>query len=51
LLAAPDFDARRRTAYRFGSRAGTYRLRARIRREGAPPFEPGYSKPALVRVG
>jgi hypothetical protein len=43
--------ARWRTAYRFGSRAGTYSIRARIRREGTLPFELGYSKPALVRVG
>ena len=44
-------SARWKTAYRFGSRAGTYRIRARIRREGTLPFELGYSKPALVRVG
>jgi len=44
-------SARWSTSYRFGSRSGTYRIRARIRREGTLPFELGYSKPALVRVG
>ena len=41
------------TTYRFSSRArrGPYRIRARIRREGTLPFELGYSRPALVRVG
>jgi hypothetical protein len=40
-----------RTSYRFGSRAaGTYRIRARIRREGTLPYELGYSRPARVTV-
>ena len=43
--------ARWSSTYRFGSRAGAYRIRARIRREGTLPFELGYSKPVLVRVG
>jgi hypothetical protein len=45
--------ARWSTTYRFSSRArrGSYRIRARIRREGTLPFELGYSRPALVRVG
>ena len=40
-----------RTSYRFGSRAGTYRIRARIRREGTIPYDLGYSRPARVSVG
>jgi hypothetical protein len=42
--------ARWSATYRFGGRSGTYRIRARIRREGTLPFELGYSKPVLVRV-
>jgi hypothetical protein len=38
-------------SYRFGSRAGTYRVRARIRREGTLPYELGYSRPVRVTVG
>jgi len=39
-----------RTSYRFGSRPGTYRIRARIRREGAIPYDLGYSRPVRVTV-
>lgn len=39
------------TTYRFGSRAGTYLIRARIRREGTLPYELGYSRPVRVTVG
>ena len=39
-----------RTSYRFGSRPGTYRIRARIRREGTIPYDLGYSRPVRVTV-
>ena len=38
------------TSYRFGSRPGTYRIRARIRHEGSVPFELGYSRPVRITV-
>ncbi len=41
-----------RASYRFGARGrGSYRIRARIRREGTLPFELGYSRPVTVHVG
>jgi hypothetical protein len=43
--------ARWRASYRFGGRPGRYPIRLRIRREGAFPFELGYSTPVVVRVG
>jgi hypothetical protein len=39
-----------RTSYRFGSRPGSYRIRARIRREGSIPYDLGYSRPVRVTV-
>jgi hypothetical protein len=39
-----------RTSYRFGARPGTYRIRARIRREGTIPYDLGYSRPVRVTV-
>jgi hypothetical protein len=39
-----------RTSYRFGSRPGSYRIRARIRREGSIPYGLGYSRPVRVTV-
>ena len=39
-----------RTSYRFGSRPGNYRIRARIRREGTIPYDLGYSRPVRVTV-
>ena len=39
-----------RTSYRFGSRSGTYRIRARVRREGTIPYDLGYSRPVRVTV-
>jgi hypothetical protein len=39
-----------RTSYRFGSRPGSYRIRARIRREGTIPYDLGYSRPVRVTV-
>ena len=39
------------TSYRFGSARGTYRMRARIRRDGRLPFVLGYSPVRTVRVG
>ena len=41
---------RGRTSYRFGSRPGSYRIRARIRREGTIPYDLGYSRPVRVTV-
>ena len=39
------------TSYRFGAGRGTYRMRARIRRDGRLPFVLGYSPVRTVRVG
>jgi hypothetical protein len=38
-------------SYRFGTRSGSYRIRARIPRVGTVPFERGYSRPVTIRVG
>ena len=38
-------------SYRFGTRAGSYRIRVRIRRDGALPYELGYSRSVRVSVG
>jgi hypothetical protein len=38
-------------SYRFGARAGTYRIRVRIPYEGTMPFDRGYSRPVTVTVG
>jgi hypothetical protein len=38
-------------SYRFGARAGSYRIRARIPYEGTVPFDRGYSRVATVTVG
>jgi hypothetical protein len=43
--------ARWTASYRFGTRAGSYPIRARIPRVGSIPFERGYSRPRVVRVG
>jgi hypothetical protein len=40
-----------RASYRFGARAGTYRIRVRIPYEGTVAFDRGYSRPVTVRVG
>ena len=38
-------------SYRFGTRAGSYRIRVRIPYEGTLPFDRGYSRPVTVTVG
>jgi hypothetical protein len=38
-------------SYRFGARAGSYRIRVRIPYEGTLPFDRGYSRPVTVTVG
>jgi hypothetical protein len=40
-----------RASYRFGTRAGAYRIRVRVPHNGVVPLERGYSRPATVRVG
>ncbi len=42
--------ARWQASYRFGNRPGRYPIRLRIRREGAFPFDFGYSQRVVVRV-
>jgi hypothetical protein len=43
--------ARWEASYRFGTRAGSYRIRARIPAVGSVPYDRGYTRPVTVTVG
>jgi hypothetical protein len=40
-----------RASYRFGARAGVYRIRVRVPHAGSIAYERGYSRPKTVIVG
>jgi hypothetical protein len=46
-----DGNGRWHATYAFSGRAGRYPIRVRIRRQASYPFELGYSRAVVVRVG